>query len=58
MLDAPVATTLMARSAFPETHPLSVGVATEIHGSAYLSGDYAAVAADPGAYSDKVSDPG
>ena len=27
MLDAPVATTLMAKSAFPETHPLSLGVA-------------------------------
>ena len=26
-LDAPVATTLMAKSAFPETHPLSLGVA-------------------------------
>ncbi|MCY4108205.1 MAG: thiamine pyrophosphate-binding protein, partial [Chloroflexi bacterium] len=27
MLDAPVATSLMAKSAFPETHPLSLGVA-------------------------------
>ena len=50
--------TIILNNSIMGGHDRVMPVATENYGSAYLSGDYAAVAADLGAYSEKVSDPG
>ena len=50
--------TIILNNSIMGGHDRAMPVATEKYGSAYLSGDYAAVAADLGAYSEKVSKPG